>query len=102
MSVGNNVAGIAHFMAERNRISGNESDNRLFMLQIFIEIGADFFKSAAHLPDHDNNIGFLVLVKEVKQFFKTGSDQHVVTETDDGGLSHSGTLGFKHGFISQG
>lgn len=44
MSVGNNVAGIAHFMAERNRVSGNESDNRLFMLQIFIEIGADFFK----------------------------------------------------------
>lgn len=48
MSVGNNVAGIAHFMAERNRVSGNESDNRLFMLQIFIEIGADFYKNLQH------------------------------------------------------
>ena len=100
LASGDDCTGMAHAFAFRGRNAGNETDHGLLHVA-FDPARAFFFIAAANLADHDDCIGFGIVVEQAHHIDMLHPVDGIATNTHAGGLTIPQCTELPDRFISQ-
>src|SRR5690606_6256405 len=96
-----NSPGVAHATSGRCGGSRDESSDGFFAI-LCDPFSGFFFSAAADFADHDDAVGFRIVIKQLDNIEVRSAVYGVAADTDAGGLTDAARRELPHRFVGQG
>ena len=98
LSTADDRTGVSHSSSGRSGSASDESDNRLVVLVVLLDVlGGVLLHRASDLADQDDTLGLGVREEDLDDVDVLGSGEGVTTDTDGEGLTETGEGGLAGG-----
>ena len=101
LTSGDDGSGVTHAAAGRRGLAGDEPDDG-FLDVLLDEFGCGFFCRAADFADHDDGVGFRIVVEQAEGVDVGGADDGVAAYADRGRLADAALGELVDSFVGEG